>query len=351
VRILRVIHAYTGLALGLILALLAVTGGALIFKDEIWRLQYPELRAGLQATQAEGYATAFREIDARFPEGVGAIKVPRDGVPAYHVYTANGEALVSPENFAIIDSWRWYQSATGILSEIHFHLLAGGIGKNVGGFVALASAGLAVAGVFLWWPARRGFRVKRLLARSGKRAELLRMHRDFGILAAASIALFSITAAGVIFYPAARSLLNGLFSDRAAAEVTMAATANKLLLESPSEQQVVAALAALPDARLTTYYPPSASRATHYFRFQHPDEHHPNGRSAVYISPGDTVPLQVIDATREPTGERAAQLLYPLHAAMIGGPAYTLFACLSAIVITLIGVSGPLAFLRRQPKP
>ncbi len=349
-QLLRLIHAYVGLAVGVILALYAITGGALLFKDEIWRMQYPELKAELHAAAPSEHAAAFRQALKNFPDGVNAIKVPRDGVSAYHVYTDDGEALLNAHDYSMIYQWRWNQTLTGVLSEVHFHLVAADAGKKVGGVVALASALLALAGVVLWWPTRRSFRLRRVPAQSLRRGELLRMHRDFGILSAVSVVLFSATAAGVIFYPQASAILNGLFSERAPDALTVTAAANIPEPGAPTEDQVTVAMAALPQARLIAYYPPSDSRALHYFRFRHLDEPHPNGRSAVYLRPGENFVAQVIDASQAPAGERAAQFLYPLHAAMIGGKAYTAFAIASAVAIGVIALSGPLAYLRRRSR-
>lgn len=349
-QLLRLIHAYMGLVIGVVLAVYAATGGALVFKDQIWQLQYPELRTAVSPASPTAHATAFRQILADFPSSVTAIKVPRGEIGAYHVYTTEGEALIRPNDHTLIDQWRWNETVTGVLSEIHFHLLAENTGKKIGGIIALVSAGLALVGLILWWPTRRSFRPRRLIARSFLRGELLRMHRDVGILSVVSVVLFSVTAAGVIFYPQARSILSNLFNEKAADILTVSAVTDKPEFGAPTDEQVAMAMAALPEANLIAYYPPSSNRSLHYFRFRHADEPHPNGRSAVYIRPGEKVAAQIIDARRAPTGERIAQFLYPLHAAMLGGGAYTAFAFVSAIAICIVALSGPLAFLRRRSR-
>lgn len=345
---LRKLHLYCGLTIALPLLVLAVTGGALIFKDEIWRLEYPELEAPLPALTPAEHAAAFKAIAAAFPGKVRFVKMPRAGVSAYHVYLDGGEAFVGPRGHRVIDRWAWYESPVGILAELHVHLAAGQAGKTVAGVVALAGAAMAVSGLVLWWPVRYGFRFGNLRPMSLRRLHLLKLHRDLGALAHLLVLLFTLTAAGIVFYPATRTLLNGLFSSTA---MLPAPAQGSTAPSGPASADVVrAAQGALPDATLMSYYPPKAG-SVHYFRFREPGEIHPNGRSVVYVD-GDTgAVLQAVPASAQPRGERLSQYLFPLHAARTGHALYRLFALTAAASLAAIVLAGPSAYLagrRRQ---
>lgn len=347
-RLLRTLHAYAGLVLGVLLAMYAVTGAVLLFKDEIWQLQYPELRAEAPPAGASDHAAALAGIGEALDGRYSTVMLPRAGLAAYHVYTPAGEALFAAGSGAEIARWGHFASFTAILTELHFHLAAGEAGKNIGGIIALLAVAMAISGVILWWPAKRSFRLASLRPASGRRGALLSLHRDLGVLSAALLLLFSITALGIIFSSATRAVLNTLLSTEASAVIATQTGLRPASQSTPTAAQIAAAQSRFPDARLVAWYAPQASRPYHYFRFRQPGEVHPNGRSRVHVSLDSPAILQSVDATLEPRGERAWYWFYPLHAGKVGGWPYLLLTLISAAAIAVLGISGILAFLKRR---
>ncbi|MGA8205175.1 MAG: PepSY-associated TM helix domain-containing protein [Woeseiaceae bacterium] len=339
---LRKLHLYCGLTIALFLFIFAVTGGALLFKDEIWRLEYPEFGASPPILTPDEHAAAFRAVEAAFPGDVQFVKTPRTGQPTYHVYLDDGEAFVDPLDHRIIDRWAWYESPVGILTELHVHLAAGQAGKLVAGIVALTTTAMAVSGLVLWWPTRRAFRAASLWPASLRRVHLLKLHRDLGAIASPMIVLFTLTAGGIVFYPTTRGILNGLFSS-----TTMPPPPTEVLSAPtlPASAAIVrAAQHALPEAKLMSYYPPRPGKVA-FFRFREPGEIHPNGRSVVYVDSENQAILQTMPVSEQPLGERISQYLYPLHAAKMGHAWYTLIAFIAALSLATIGMVGPASYL------
>ncbi|MDT8319889.1 MAG: PepSY domain-containing protein, partial [Xanthomonadales bacterium] len=76
-RWLRWAHRYFGAVIAALMLVLAVTGGALIFKDEIWRLRYPSLSESLPPLGMGEHAAAFRAIEARYGQRLRMVRLPR----------------------------------------------------------------------------------------------------------------------------------------------------------------------------------------------------------------------------------------------------------------------------------
>lgn len=344
---IRKVHLYSGLILTIPLLILGVTGSALIFKDDFQRARYPSLGQPLADLRAEQHANAFAAILERFPVGIRMIRTPREGAALYHVYLDGSEAFVSQDGRELVGHWRWNESFVGVLSELHFHLALGRSGGAIVGAVGLALTVMAVTGLILFWPFRGYFGIASFFPRNTSRLAWSRLHRDLGLLASGPILLFALTAAGVVFYGTAQVVLGALtFSGtRDAARPSVETTEP---VGSATAAHIAAAQAALPGARLMSYNPPSVREAVHYFRFRSEGEPHPNGRSAVYVDGRSGDVLRVEDATTAPRGERAAQWLYPLHSAAVGGNMYAALAFLTAIALAVMSVSGPVIYIQAR---
>jgi len=119
---IRNVHLYSGLVLAIPLLIFAITGGALIFKEDFQRARYPSLEQPLADLRAEQHARAFAAILERFPTDVRTIRTPREGAALYHVYLDDSEALVSQDGRELVGRWRWHETFVGFLTELHFHL-------------------------------------------------------------------------------------------------------------------------------------------------------------------------------------------------------------------------------------
>ncbi|MDT8322262.1 MAG: PepSY-associated TM helix domain-containing protein, partial [Xanthomonadales bacterium] len=273
------------------------------------------------------------------------VRLPRNGIAAYHVFLDGGQALVDPKNHALIDEWAWHQTFVGILSELHFHLAAGRIGKNTVGALGLAAGLMAISGLLLWWVVRHQFRWRSLRPTGPGRGHLLRLHRDLGALAAVFVLLFGLTGAAVVFGSASRTILNTLLLSPVVSQARPEVRATQRP-GPPDAQMLAAARSALPQSRLISWSPPPAGSAVHYLRLRMPGEPHPNGRSTVYLDGLRKTVIEHIDASRAPRGESVLNWMYPLHSLQIGGWPYRVLGLLTALALAVISLSGLWSFVQ-----
>jgi len=343
--LVRLTHAYVGLALSLVMLVFALTGGALVYKEAYWRLVYPELRGPAPVLAAADHAAAIAAARAAFGDEVRSVKLPEPGVPAYHLYLVEGEAFLAADDHRVIDRWRPSERVMPLLFDLHAHLMAGETGERVGGVIGLLGVVLAVTGLVLWWPARRHFSIANLLPRELSRRGMVMWHRDLGLVSTPVLLVLLLTGSGLVFYETAQRILNGAFGDRVPSAAAPAGEAD--LGGTLADAAMISRLdAEFPGARIVFYYPPRDGVRVHEFRIKQPCELHPNGRSYAYLDGAGRL-LQRTDACALPPGERAVHAMYPLHAGKADSGLYKLAVLFGAVALAALSASGVLSYLKK----
>lgn len=187
------LHLWLGLALGLWLSLIGLTGALLGFYYELEEWAHP---AHFTVAAQPGGEAAYRpwgEIDAAaksvLPAGAqtGFAFYPRTDTSAYWLMadvpvaggTDNWHAFVDPYTARALGAWRvkahdeWYaREFFSFVFDLHYQLLLPWeIGGVAVGIIALATLLSLAVGVYLWWPRRGKWRQALTFKRgaSGKR--------------------------------------------------------------------------------------------------------------------------------------------------------------------------------------
>lgn len=316
-RTLTLVHRWLGGLVGLGLAVLGLTGAALLWKP--WWADVaqqprapstPEMLAMIAGAEQLGakYLTlpsaAFGVAQAGFGKGGGG-----------GAYLAHDGTLLA--------RWQsvWDRPET-FLFDLHHHLLLGETGEVISGWLGLAAILFCVTGLILWWPTRRTFHLRAFPPRLTRPA-VIRHHRDIGAVLALPILLAAITGALMVLKPLGQAVLAPLSP---AAEVA-AWQAKPPVPATAAKPDWPAILAAaqhrFPDAAPRMIVWPGAPGEAVTLRLRRPAEWHPNGRTTLTLS-GDGTVLMARDATEAPTSVRAGNGLYPLHAARMEGSAVAL---------------------------
>lgn len=341
----RQIHIWVGLALSLLLFVLAVTGSALVYKEAWWRLVHPELRIEQPQLGPGDHARAIAAAEATFGENLRSVKLPEPGVPAYHLYLKTGEAFLSAVDHSVIDEWRPREQFMSLLFDIHAHLMAGDAGERVGGVIALLGVLLSVTGLVVWWPTRRQFSLRNVAPSGWSRRELRVWHRDLGLVATPLLLVLLLSGSALVFYGTAGRILNGMFGDAPQTSVTPAPDAG------PPVQLADSAMLArveeeFPGSRLVFYYPPRDGIGYNEFRIKQSCELHPNGRSYLYLNASGAV-LARSDPCLLPPGERTLHASYTLHSGKTESGLYKLAVFLGGIILAALSLSGAITYVQK----
>src|SRR3954469_22868230 len=156
-RWLRSVHAWAGIVVALLVAVIALSGAALVFKDDYLQASLPPF------TPAEPNASAARlgELagiaERSFPGQIRSILFADTRLRLHRVYLRDGGGAYLDGSGAIIERWRGNGRPEVWLFDLHEKLLLGASGHTIAGFVALAMMVMVMTGVLLWLPAARAF--------------------------------------------------------------------------------------------------------------------------------------------------------------------------------------------------
>jgi len=349
-KVLDLLHRWLGGTMGLLLAVLGVSGALLVHKD-VW-VGVPGVRDAQVQDTAALAATAQRLMAD--PE-----TRPRSIVFASENFGLNRLSYPSGETGAyanqageIVSRWesQWERPEVWLF-DLHHHLFYGDTGEIVAGVAGLTGLGFVITGLILWWPLRNSYEF-RLWPRKVSRFPILRHHRDWGVMLAPVLALSLITGSIMVFRP----VVNLILGPGAEAEVTAS------LNPPPPHKAEVApdldwggmirqARALYPTAEVRILSLPREGSGLISLRLRQQEEWLPNGRTTLWFAADTGRLAHSRDALQLAPRAQAYNALYPLHAAKVGGLPYRLLMTLSGLTLGLFGTLTVWTFwFARKPR-
>ena len=339
-KTLSFLHRGSGGFIGLLLAVLGLTGTILLWEDAWVSLPAandPVIeRVETMAAIAER-AAAHGAIRITFAnEEIGLHQIAREGGAGSYVNQAG----------MTVTSWQsqWERPELWIF-DLHHHLFSGETGETVAGIAGIFGLLFVVTGSILWWRSRRAFRW-RLWPRNFQPGAIVAYHRDIGILVAPLLLISFLTGVGMVFPGATRVALSPFGKLEARIKPPEADPAT-----GPASigAMLAAAKARFPEAELRRLTIPANPDAPYSVRLRQPFEWNPNGRTALFFD-GRGKLLRVDDPA---TAGRAAAIIetfYPIHTGKAGGLAWKLLMTLSGLGLTLLGSLATWSFWLRKAK-
>jgi uncharacterized iron-regulated membrane protein len=165
------VHLWAGIALGLYIAVVCVSGSAVVFRNDIYEALSDKLKVKVQG-EPLNYGQLSQLLATRYPGYVlRDVKPGRDGEEASEVrLSRNGsqmERLVNPYTGADLGPgiYRWFRLFRW-LGDLHGRLLLGSDGMTINAIGGGLTAALAVTGLVIWWPGVGRWR-RALIVRGG----------------------------------------------------------------------------------------------------------------------------------------------------------------------------------------
>jgi uncharacterized iron-regulated membrane protein len=316
---------YLGLCMGLLLALMGLTGSLLVFGEEIdgflnARLLRVEQRAQEEKASLEAILGSVRQA---YPDEKPArIRLPREAVESYEVcFEAKADprcAYVDPYNANLLGSRVPAHSFKSRLFYLHRRLLSGETGETVIGIGGIVLLLLSLSGVVLWWPGRkrlaRGWKIRWGSSRYRVNYDL---HRILGVCAMLFLSVTAFTGAAMVFRPTFERAIKQIAPTPAPLPRPVSTIREG---ERASLDDIVgSAGAALPEGELTMINLPATPTAAIVVRKRVSGELHPNGRSLVYLDQYSGQLLLAENALEAPRPARIVNNLYPIHTGRLAG--------------------------------
>ena len=334
-KALDLLHRWIGGLIVLILAGLGFSGTLRVHKDS-WVLLPHASDTQVQDTAAiattvdrvmADAATRPDMITFAGPDfGLNRLKFP-DGSGAYTDQAGN-----------LVTRWnsQWERPELWLF-DLHHHLFAGDTGKTVIGIAAIAGLFFTISGIILWTRTRKTFEF-RLIPKRISRPAILRHHRDLGVVAAPLLILALLTGGILVFRPMAALILGPAAPARIDASLKAPAYPSMRLAQTHDWRAIVEkARTRFPDAELRSLSLPRQGSGLITVRMRRPDEWLPNGRTTLWFAADNRRLVKARDASHLPEAVKIYNMLYPLHAAKVGGLSYRLVMTFAGLALGLLG--------------
>lgn len=334
-KTLALLHRWTGGLIGLVLALLGLTGTILLFKEDWIALPHSD---DAQRTDLASVTDATTRIMA-MPEKPQGIIYARESFGLHQVRFGEEAGFYTNQAGDLIARWdSIWDRPEHWLFDLHHHLFAGDAGEWVTGIAGLCAIFFIVSGLILWWRTRRTFHL-RLWPRRMSRPAIIMHHRDLGVIVAPLLLLSVVTGTMMLFRPVAMLVVAPFGS---VAETKKALEPPKYkggpLAASPDCKEMLRTARMLyPDAEFRILSLPKKTGDPISLRMKQSAEWLPNGRTTLWFDGANGTLLGTRDTLKMPGGARAFNMAYPLHAAKVGGYAYKLLMTLVGLALTLLG--------------
>jgi uncharacterized iron-regulated membrane protein len=320
---LRRLHLWFGLSLGTVYALVALSGSVLALQKPLLRALHPQLTTHALPPPAQQASVLDRIARVWSPHGLRGADLPTTDLPVWQLYFAGGvRRYLDPASGELLLTRTPQTDVLLALREWHTHLFAGRTGETLLGALGWFSLFLLLSGVALWWPGGGRFLAHLKPHTQPPVRRWLSWHRSLGALSLPLLLVVTLTGTLMVYHGSTRQALRGLLADVPA----VPPPAPIAVRAGPIDWRAVLAAAqgALPGAELHRIALPHAEDGRVSVRARAAGEWHTVGRSVVWLDPYEVRVLGVVDATREDTGARLSNALYPLHAGGTGSLWWTL---------------------------
>jgi uncharacterized iron-regulated membrane protein len=341
------VHLWLGLTLGVIGALIGLSGSVLVYDHEIDEALNPQR----YAITAIHYALPFDEYVRRaamaFGEGVRpvGIRLPDldDGPILVFARAANGptqRTYLDPGTGRVLDT-AMGQDWLGFLHAFHESLaLRDYNGREIVGVVGMAMLISSLSGLYLWWPARGtrapfAFRRGRTLSRN--------LHYTFGFWGMVVLAVLSFTGAVIAFPDAARSVASWFGSVSPSPRGVRAAEGTGPSIGA--DEAIAIALNRFPNATPAGIGLPVGPRGAYRINVREIGDTDPRPATVVFIDPHTRAILQQADRNSRTAADRFLARQRPVHEGSMGGSVWRALVFVGGLLPALLMITGLMMWL------
>jgi uncharacterized iron-regulated membrane protein len=326
------LHRIGGVAAGLFLLMLGVSGSVMAFSGEIDSLLHPSLfRVVSQGQPLPLGQLASSAASVLHPgESIGTCVPSTRADASYSFIVFGGHDRIPRQIF--VDQYTG--RVLGSLSGLRFitimkalHSIAGVMGCS-----SVILAFLALSGLYLWWPRKR---IKIGLSGNVQRLSF-DLHNAIGLFSSLFLLLFAITGTYMAFEP----LFNAITHSK---PVTQPAFSMPQAGLKPVSLDLVATAAkdTLPGATVLWIVIPRQPREAYFAKMRFPEDRSDNGSSMVWIDQFSGKVLTVASSRTAPLGNRIQNMNRLIHTGAVfgnGGRAFAAFVSLILVLQTMTGL-------------
>jgi uncharacterized iron-regulated membrane protein len=317
-------HLYVGLTIGIVLFVVAVSGAALVFEDNIDRARHPSLA---YVTPGER-SLPLQELIARVTRAYPAAQLGSVSFPETPNHSLQLSARIKQETLSIyVNEYTGQVLGDRSAAEreaslgrrihlLHTRLFGGQIGEWIVGVITFLTLFMATTGLVLWWP-RKIFSVK---TRASWRRINFDLHNVFGLYASAVFLFIALTGMMISFEQITDPLITRL-NATPLPEIPKQSTVVPGAVSMSADALAERAKASLPGAFLKGISIPNGGKTVIVALMKYPEDRTPGGRSRVFLDQYSGDALAVLNTRTAPLGTRILNLKRSAHTGDIFGAA------------------------------
>jgi uncharacterized iron-regulated membrane protein len=357
-------HLYLALSVGLIFAILGLTGSLLIYQEQLdeWlnpelviehapSAKYQSLDKIMAAVKAE-HPKRYGEWTLELPSGPHGMMTAWFEKPRETFFERYAPLMVSvnPYTAEVVASRFWGRTAVTWLADLHTQLLLGDTGWNLVGACGILLAISALTGLYLWWPGIRQlpttFRIK---IRNGWMVLLYDSHSLLGLLCATGLLVLAFTGFNLSFPGILESLAGTSGMAHGETGKSIVSTASPNNHPTGLEAAEFVARSPFPTAQLRRVTTPDGNSGVYRVNLRQKFEvnrRHPF--TTVWIDRWSGQIREVRDPKGFTGGEKLITWIWPLHTAEALGETGRFFWFLSGQCLFFLYVSGMVRWLHKK---
>ena len=351
-KIIREIHGITGLVVGIVIFIVALSGCLYTFQREIRSVMYPHLlkvsipehTAALPVDSIAMIATAY------YPEGrIREIVVNHEPGKSVKVYMLDHHLLyINPYTGEVLGVKNTRKDPFLMAWSLHTQLGLGEMGGKIVGWCTLACVPLILTGLWLWWPVvRNSWRKAFQLPFNGKWKRVnFQWHKNGGFYA--SVFLLFICLSGLMM--SFKWFEKGIFwiTGSPPTQRVMPKAVEALEQGGMLQKSVQYTLDRFPGHKeVNIFFPGSADRV---FMFIAKYEDRMGRREILYFNPDDGQLLHGSYSANLSVGDKLKAVNFNIHSGQVGGLPGRIIAFLATLYSAYLVVSGAIIWFQRKFK-
>jgi uncharacterized iron-regulated membrane protein len=359
------VHLWLGLSAGLVLALIGLTGSALVLNSQLLKIEvgdifdvagpipsHPDVDQWIaNAHRAYGDLNLNSVVGPGFgPGGGNAAMLGADGAGNTHWIIT-----VDPNSGTPLGNYIWDDRFTTFVLRLHAGLGASGgwlsRGRDTLAWLGVAMLVSMATGLYLWWPRNRNWYTAFTIKRGTRgRRRLLDLHNVFAVYLYLPLLIIAVT--GVYF-------LRPDWIDPAISLVSVDRTPDRDALARLSKpgscesrttpgQAAALALARYPSSRLAAVIIPGAQNQPLVVQLAPPENLGMKGQTQVFVDPECPIILTALDAGSAQASETFKAIVHPLHFNLMLGAFGQVIVFLAGLLLPVSWVTGLLLWLDKR---
>lgn len=357
------VHLYLALSLGLLFAVMGLTGSLSVYREELDELFNPQLAIDQSQGQMLSPDKIIAAVRVAHPDrhGVWTLEMPRtahgpitvwfekprESVDAFY---APLMVAVNPYTGEVINSRFWGQTLTTWLLDLHTQLQLEAFGRNAVAVLAVFLILSVGSGIYLWWPGWRqlpqAFRVR---SDTGMMRWFFDLHRLLGISSSGVLLMLAFTGFHLAYPPLLEALTASAGMGHGDEGPNVRSTAVPNNRPVSLAEAVLVARGPFPSSEVRRISTPLGETGTYRINLRQRSEinqHHP--ATTVWVDRWSGQIRDVRNPGKFTAGQSFATWLWPLHTGEAFGSGGRFVWFIAGLMPMVLYVSGLFHWLYRR---